>query len=148
MIITPVSTMSPVPSTVLPVGPIRLNHYESTEDVDWHMKIQATLPSDPTFAAPLSALTKDSSSDQSNWYWRDDQIGAGSQALVAVPAGGMATKRSLRRERDNVGAVFYFYTTAELADLEVGDVLLVRAAQWNGAAWGDWIVLDPITVPG
>jgi len=144
MIGTPVFIPSTHPLSVL----INLTHYEAAEDIDWNVKVQLTRMADATFASRLSDFDADSSSSQTNWFTRDEQTDASTGVTwVAMPAGGFNSFKSKARALGHVATVLYIWTTAgDLAQVDVGEQLLVRAAQWNGSAWGEWTALDPITV--
>jgi hypothetical protein len=121
------------------VVPILINHYSGVEDVDWHVRLQVTTYDDPAFSSRLTDLDKDSSADQSDWFWRDEQTNASDRNVQAIAAGGISTKLSKAQANGLVATAFYPFNAAdELALLEWGRLYLVRASQYNGAAWGDW----------
>lgn len=144
MSIQPVSTGSNTPTSI--VLETALNHYSGTEDVNWHVQLEISRATDPTNASPV--VQKDSDSDNTGFYWRDDQTNASDRGLTQVPASpsGMATKLSKAQPHSgmfppgHVGTVFYYLTTSEIANFTRGEEVFVHSRQSadNGSSWGDW----------
>lgn len=139
----PLASPSTLPVRAFPIT-FRLRHYEAAEDVNWHVQLQVTRASDPTFASRLTDFDLDTSSDQTGWSYRDDQLDATDGTFAAWPSGGVATQRS-GRDRDNDDATvalarYYVSTASLLRQLEYNEPILIRARQSadGGTTWGDW----------
>jgi len=131
--------ISPTHNLVRPFAiAFSLRHYLAIEDASWHAQLQVARLGDDGFASPL--LDLDTSSLQDGWYYRDDAADAADGTLQAWPSGGVATKKSKRTDDGRVAlAIRRVDATAELAQFEHGENLLVRARQKPvGGAWGNW----------
>jgi len=119
-----------------------LNHYAVADAVSWHVEFTFGRIGDPLIAAPIANMTVDSSSVQTDWYYRLEGVGVAtaSRVLAAIPAGGIASSlASLDTNKRDCATVHYRFTSLPvLAALTYGEELWQRMRQWDGSAWGDY----------
>jgi chitodextrinase len=121
-----------------------LNHYSAVEAVSWHVEFSFGRIGDMLVASPIANMTVSSLADQTNWYYRLEGVGSGttSRVLAAIPAGGIASLLSgVDATNNSLATVSYRITDLTvLAALSVGEALWQKTRQYDGAAWGDYMV--------